>query len=661
MFAEGVRRMMQPDALRRDESLFWSPGRGTDVWAMFQACAAGDGETVGRLIARDPGLARCHYEYRTPLAFAVRENRVEVARLLLAAGADPINSGTPDTLLQIARDRGYTEMQSLLGGAVTRTAGGSPAGEAIAAAIRDRDVAAVRRLLDADPDLVRAVDEGGNQPIHWAVMTRQLDLIDMLLEAGADIEAQRPDGARPLQLTRGDYSYRGWLKDHPTPWQEVLAHLRARGAHCDICTAAYIGDRARVLQLLEGDPGLANRPSDYVSYYPCSGTPLRNAAVGGHLEIVRLLLDRGADPNLPEEGIAPRGSALYSAVFHRHHDVVKLLLERGAHPNAEMESSADALSIALSHEDGRMVDLLCSHGAARPVHLLAHYGDLRTAAAVFAANPALADDPEALGSAGGHEDFVRLMLRYRPDLPRRVGMAGRTRAITELLFAHGMDPSHPNWLHITPLHRFAERGDIERAALFLAHGADVDARDEEFHSTPLGYAAKFGKERMARFLLRHGASPNPPDTPAWAAPAAWARSRGHASLARLLEESAATGAPPALPTRAEYEGLAADLLAACNDGDAAAAGRFAEAFEIDARTWNTGRSTLDEVRRRVREHPSRDGAEDGALGPEAARALVALWDGFSGWAELTAAVRAEDGGAGAAHPGRGADVGPAGG
>jgi hypothetical protein len=39
-------------------------------------------------------------------------------------------------------------------------------------------------------------------------MTRQLDAIDELLARGADINAQRMDGARPIHLTNGDY-YRG--------------------------------------------------------------------------------------------------------------------------------------------------------------------------------------------------------------------------------------------------------------------------------------------------------------------------------------------------------------------------------------------------------------------------------------------------------------------
>jgi ankyrin repeat protein len=533
--------MVHPEELRKNEPLTWSTGTGTDVWDMFCAAIAGDVETIERLLARDPSLVRCNYAYRTPLYFAVRENQIEAARFLIEHGIDPLGFAVNDSLLDITRDRGYGEMQKLLEAAFASAQGASPKGNAVAAAIRERNLEKVRSLLDASPELLHTGDEGSNQPIHWAVMTRQIDMIDELLARGANINARRSDGARPIQLSNGDYTYRGWRdvpKETTTTPREVLAHLRARGAYCDICTAAYIGDLERVRELTDQDPSQANRPSDYVTYYACSGTPLRNAAAGGHIEIVQLLLDRGADPNLPEEGIAPRGHALHSAVCGGHIEIVKLLLEKGAYPNVEIESSADTLSAAIAHSNQPMIDLLCSYGAARAVHLLAHHGDVQTAAAVFAANPALADDPEALSNAAGngHEVFVRLMLRYQPGLAKRTATGAKTRELTELLFAHGMNPSQPDWLGVTPLHEFARKGDVEKAAIFIDHGADLHARDEDICSTPLGWAAKFGKINMVELLLQRSAKPNLPDDPPWATPLKWATRRGHDQIVGLLKQ-----------------------------------------------------------------------------------------------------------------------------
>src|SRR5262249_12067483 len=225
------------------------------------------------------------------------------------------------------------------------------------------------------------------------------------------------------------------------------------------------------------------------------------------------------------------------AVANGHHAIAKLLLEHGAYPNPEVESSADALSRAIANSDPAMIESLCSYGAARAVHLLAYYGDVQTAAAVFAANPALADDPEALSNAAGegHESFVRLLLRYQPNLPKRVtfpywSVGAKTRALNELLFAHGRDPSQPDWFGITPLHHFARKGDVDSATLFMDHGADLHARDEDICSTPLGWAAKFGQSLMVELLLRRGANPNVPDDAPWATPLAWARRRGHSEI-----------------------------------------------------------------------------------------------------------------------------------
>lgn len=536
--------MRQPDELKSDRPLKWSTGTGSEVWALFVACVAGDLGAVQGLLAKNPALVRCHYQYRKPIYFAVRENRLEIAELLLALDPDPAGLAVNDSLIEIARDRGYVGMERLLEKKLEELHGATSHGERVAATIRERDLVKMRALLDASPALLNVGDRRSNQPIHWAVMTRQLEFVEELLRRGADINARRGDGARPIHLTNGDYHFRGWRdvpKDWPTQPEDIYRHLVSRGATVDLGMACATGDLGRVREWVDRDPSLINRVSDYGGYYLGSGAPIKNAAARGHLEIVRFLLDRGADPNLPEEGIAPEGHAVYAAAANGHYDVVKLLLERGGRPNAEVESSADTLSRVISNGDQRMLQLLCEHGAARAVHLLAYYNDLPTAAAVFAVNPSLADDPEALSNAAseGHEGFVRLMLRYQPELPRRVSfpawaVGAKTRELNELLFRHGMNAGASNWLGITPLHEFARQGDLDKAAQFLDHGADVNARDEDLCSTPLGWAAKFGQKPMVEFLLQRGARPNLPEDPPWATPLAWAKRRRHAEIAELL-------------------------------------------------------------------------------------------------------------------------------
>jgi ankyrin repeat protein len=332
----------------------------------------------------------------------------------------------------------------------------------------------MRELLDAQPSLIHKGDKGSSQPIHWAAMTRQLDAIDELLRRGAAIDARRMDGARPIHVTNGDYFYRGW-RDVPRQWPvtpaQVMAHLKTRGAVIDLQTACHTGDIGRVRELLRNDPSAANKTGEHEGYYPGAGAPLSNAATAGRLDIVQLLLEHGADPNLREEQYAPRGKALYSAVYEGHYEIAKLLLEHGAFPNPPVESSGDALWVSRKwRPDARMEQLLLSYGAA----------------------PA---------QERGEEDW-----------PAR---------------AH-------NWLRISPLHDAARKGHVGEAKKLLAAGADVTARDEHLQSTPLAWAAKFGQLEMVTLLLRHGAPKSLPSDPAWATPLAWAVRRGHDAIARLL-------------------------------------------------------------------------------------------------------------------------------
>jgi ankyrin repeat protein len=130
------------------------------------------------------------------------------------------------------------------------------------------------------------------------------------------------------------------------------------------------------------------------------------------------------------------------------------------------------------------------------------------------------------------------MLRYRPGLPKRAAVAGKTRELAELLLMHGMNASQPDWLGITPLHEFARKGEVENAMIFIEQGADLDACGEDVRSTPLGVGGQIreGRDDMIELLLERGAKPNLPDDPLWATPLAWARRRRHDDVVALLKQ-----------------------------------------------------------------------------------------------------------------------------
>lgn len=93
--------------------------------------------------------------------------------------------------------------------------------------------------------------------------------------------------------------------------------------------------------------------------------PLFLAAGSGRLEVVRFLIDEGADVNAREQ----RGAtALTEAVYYGHLSVVKELLSRGADVNAGSEEGT-ALDIATRKRSPAIADLLRHHGGRRVCEL----------------------------------------------------------------------------------------------------------------------------------------------------------------------------------------------------------------------------------------------------------------------------------------------------
>ncbi len=582
-----IRRIGCPEDLKSKEENEWAGGRGTEVWAMLSAAMRGDLQAVQDLVATNPRLATCSYGYRSPLHFAVQGNHIEVVQFLLAQGADAtFQSGVFWHIqpLLTAEERGYGDLAAILKEHLAEKAGVREGGDRIAAAIRGRDVGAVEELLKAEPNLIEAADSRGNKPIHWAVMIRSIAMIDLIIKRGGEINSRRPDGARPLDLSDGDYFFRGW-RDVPSEalaaHEVLIGYLIARGADYDIAVAAKIGDTERVRQLLRADPDLATAVPAYSTYY--SGHPLRNACALGDVDTVELLLASGADPNTPEPGIAPRGGALHAAAGKGHLKIARMLLERGADPNAEVESSGNCMHIA--GRNTKMLKLLASYGGEYAPYqdlsqlskqaLKAVYGnemplryyvqkiDMPVLIARIDANPALA--AEVLEMASGSCDaestrLVRYCVARDPVAAEKVRaneliyMLHRLNGNQEAemaeriawLLAAGMDPDDSDWLRVTALHRLAigsqdhgsdgtrYRPHLEVLRHFIRAGAELDARDEELHATPLGWAARWGRKEMVQVLLAAGAKTNLPGDLPWATPLAWARQKGHAEIEAML-------------------------------------------------------------------------------------------------------------------------------
>ena len=551
--------MTQPEEMKTESYVYGVEKLdGYDAWALFEACARGDLPRVSALLAKDQGLVNAQYWYQFPIHMAVRGGHAEVVQLLLDQGADPGQSrftyNSWDKLLLCARERGYTQIESLVQRSMQDKFNYASDFDALKESIIARDSRRIAAALKMHPSLVSASDALGNNALHWSVITRQLDLIKQFVELGTPIDAQRADGQTPVLLAvndAADYWYRAQRgRSHPSlrNTSVMVGSLLAQGAAYSISVAAAIGDQERVEQLLRTDPALASRiDSARVS-------PLSFAAREGHLHIVRHLLEHGADPNRPEDS-APDGRALFEACCGNHLDVAELLLQHGANPNAGSDSSGCCLTIGrVIHGDRAkpLEQLLRQHGAYTPPYTMS----------AMQMTQAIREGHEVVR----HEEFLSSLMRKRDlglldlylemdrSVPNRLdywnaGPFSNSLALVRKLLARGLDPNRPDWLGRTYLHAYAETGARSLAAIFLEAGADINARDLEYKGTPLAAAVRTGgqgdpkqakrRRLMIEFLLKRGAATNLPDDEPWATPLAWANRRQDTDIARLLKQHGA--------------------------------------------------------------------------------------------------------------------------
>lgn len=532
-------RLIRPFELVPDEVDWTGRWRGETTWQVLNAARDGDVSRLRAMLKADPTLVDAEFWYTPPLHFAVREGHLEATRMLMEAGADIFHRSlyAQETLLQMALDRGHTEVANLLRDELGRRVSSSGTRHAIHDAVSAGDADTVEKLLASEPELVNRGDHLGRRPLHFAVEAGRADLVDRLIDLGADVDASGfssddrlgGTGFRPVALALWHHPYWQQRNDYA-----VTGQLLERGAHYSITVAAALGDEERVSELLASDAGLANDQE------PGGKRPLSAAAERNHVGIVKRLLDAGADPNLDEGPNCPKGYALWAAAHQGFFEVAKMLLDAGADPNADVESSGTPTGTP----DREMRALLYEHGGRMPLAIHFHEGNIDTVAALLDAKPEMFDEMRVtegftMAVSAGHDALVRLMLARGLRVPVSVTYCQtylwRSLDLARLLLDHGMDANLPNWQRVRPLHFIAEKGDIDTARLFLSYGADPNAIDEEYRTTPLGWAARRGQAEFIRFALANGFNPVVPEVPAWSTPLAWARRRGHEEVAGMLE------------------------------------------------------------------------------------------------------------------------------
>jgi ankyrin repeat protein len=265
----------------------------------------------------------------TALHWAAYHDDVELAQRLIAAGADANARNEYGSFpLAEAAAIGNPEMIALLldAGAVADAAN-ADGQTALMTVARTSNVAAAKRLIDAGADVNRAETWRGQTPLMWAAAQGQPDMIRLLLEHGAEPDVRSTPNDWPRQVSA-----------------ESRRMYRPTGGLSPMLFAAREGCAECITALIEGgaDPDFAN---------PKNVTPLFLAIDNAHMDTAKVLIEAGANVNkwdwwgrtplwaavdqhaIPAGGRADRRTPDATLPI----EIIRMLLDAGANPDLALK------------------------------------------------------------------------------------------------------------------------------------------------------------------------------------------------------------------------------------------------------------------------------------------------------------------------------------
>ncbi|XP_019392366.1 PREDICTED: ankyrin repeat and SAM domain-containing protein 6 [Crocodylus porosus] len=334
----------------------------------LQLAAGGGHEQLVRVLLRKGASvqSRNHYGW-SPLMQAARFGHLTVAHILLENGAD-LNAQNKlgASILTMASRGGHVSMVKLLleSGAlvdnydhfntslVNTNKEELPDITPLMAAAQHGHEAVVHLLLDWGADCNYTVKTMGWSPLMLAAMSGKVSLAQQLMEKGANPDHLNVLHKTPFEISV-DFKHKE-MKDYLESLTTVRPQTDKEKKQPDVFHALKMGNFQLVREIADEDPNQVNiTNSDGAS-------PLMIAAVTGQLTLVQLLVERNAD--IDRQDNVHGWTALMQATYHGNKEVVKYLLNQGADVNLRAKNGYTAfdLIMLLNDPDTELVRLLAS-------------------------------------------------------------------------------------------------------------------------------------------------------------------------------------------------------------------------------------------------------------------------------------------------------------